>query len=137
MSPEGDDRLTVNELMERLAENGQSSAGTSNPFLENFVANLDVDDNADCPICFSEIENPVVVPGCMHQLYVITPDNIDDFLRLYLVAKTVSYLILAYVRERSNRRTVRLALLVLSRYAIILCLPVWILVYLTSRALNC
>ncbi|KAF8913214.1 P-loop containing nucleoside triphosphate hydrolase protein [Gymnopilus junonius] len=67
LSPEGDDRLTVNELVERLAGNGQSPTGTSSTFVENFIANLDVDDNADCPICFSEVENPVVVPGCMHQ----------------------------------------------------------------------
>ena len=68
LSPEADDKLTVNELMQRLVENGHSSAGAPNSFVENFVANLDTDDNPDCPICFSELETPVIIPRCMHQL---------------------------------------------------------------------
>ncbi|KDR85554.1 hypothetical protein GALMADRAFT_51611 [Galerina marginata CBS 339.88] len=67
LSPDGDDRLTVNELIGRFAEGEGSDASKPNAFAENFIANLNGDDNADCPICFNEMENPMIVPKCMHQ----------------------------------------------------------------------
>ncbi|KAF9566925.1 DNA repair protein RAD5 [Agrocybe pediades] len=67
MSPEGDGKVSINELVERFAENGPSGEGQTNAFAENFIANLKVEDNADCPICFNEMEVPMVIPKCLHQ----------------------------------------------------------------------
>lgn len=68
LSPSKDSPLDVNDLIKRLAEGGKAS-GPGN-FAEQFIAGLTGDDNADCPICFNEIETPMIIPKCMHQLYV-------------------------------------------------------------------
>jgi len=68
LSPSGDSQLNVTDLIKRLAEDGKASE--SNNFAEQFIAGLAGDDNADCPICFNEIEIPMVIPKCMHQLCV-------------------------------------------------------------------
>ncbi|KAF8167532.1 DNA repair protein RAD5, partial [Crassisporium funariophilum] len=67
LSPEGDSRVDVNDLIKRFADSGQSSEGGPSTFAENFIANLTGDDNADCPICFNEMETTMVIPKCMHQ----------------------------------------------------------------------
>lgn len=68
LSPEKDGKVDVNDLIKRFAEG--SPGGSSNTFAEEFLANLNDNDNADCPICFNEMEVPMVIPKCMHQLYV-------------------------------------------------------------------
>lgn len=67
LSPSGDSQADVNDLIKRFAEDGNThEPGT---FAEQFIAGLTGDDNADCPICFNEIETPMIIPKCMHQLY--------------------------------------------------------------------
>ncbi|KAJ3518013.1 hypothetical protein NLJ89_g135 [Agrocybe chaxingu] len=74
LSPENDGRVDVNDLIKRFVEDGQTTPGGSNEFVENFIANLKGEDNVDCPICFNEMEVPMVVPRCMHQLFDGTMD---------------------------------------------------------------
>jgi len=68
LSPEGDGQVSIHELVERFAKDGPSGEGQVNTFAEDFVVKLDVDDNADCPICFNEMEIPMVIPKCLHKL---------------------------------------------------------------------
>jgi len=68
LSPEKDSKVDVNDLIKRFADGDQSTQGGTNAFAEDFIANLKGEDNTECPICFSEIENPMVIPKCMHQL---------------------------------------------------------------------
>lgn len=68
LSPSKDSLLDVDDMIKHLAEDGNASE--LSPFAEQFIAGLTSDDNADCPICFNEIETPMVIQGCMHQLYV-------------------------------------------------------------------
>ncbi|RXW22669.1 hypothetical protein EST38_g3186 [Candolleomyces aberdarensis] len=65
-SPKGDDVVEVNDLLQRLADNGDE-ADKPNAFAENFLSNLTKDEVTECPICFSEIESPMLIPECMHQ----------------------------------------------------------------------
>ncbi|KAF8956086.1 RAD5-like protein [Flammula alnicola] len=67
LSPEGDGRVDVNDLIKRFADGAQSAEGGPSTFAEEFMANLNGAANADCPICFNEMEIPMVVPKCMHQ----------------------------------------------------------------------
>jgi DNA repair protein RAD5 len=69
LSPPGDDTSGANNLIQRFAEGKRPTEwGGSNAFVEQFIANLKGDDIAECPICFSEVENPMVIPQCMHRL---------------------------------------------------------------------
>jgi DNA repair protein RAD5 len=64
--PEKDGKVDVNDLVKRFVES--SPGGSSSTFAEKFLANLNDNNNADCPICFNEMEVPMVIPKCMHQL---------------------------------------------------------------------
>jgi DNA repair protein RAD5 len=68
LSPPGDDTIGANDLIQRFAEVEQPGEDGPNTYVEQFIANLKGDDIAECPICFSEIENPMLIPQCMHQL---------------------------------------------------------------------
>jgi DNA repair protein RAD5 len=70
LSPDDGGKVDVNDLIARFAQEGQSTDGGPSKFADNFIASLKGDDNADCPICFNEMEIPMVLPKCMHQLYV-------------------------------------------------------------------
>ncbi|KJA28563.1 hypothetical protein HYPSUDRAFT_33995 [Hypholoma sublateritium FD-334 SS-4] len=61
MSPEKNGKVDVNDLVKHFAEGERST------FAEEFVANLNGDDNRECPICFNEMEVAMIVPQCMHQ----------------------------------------------------------------------
>lgn len=74
LSPSKDGPTDVTDMIKHFAEDGNVSE--LNPFAEQFIAGLTGDDNADCPICFNEIETPMVIPRCMHQLYVFRYDYI-------------------------------------------------------------
>ncbi|KAF8807924.1 DNA repair protein RAD5 [Phlegmacium glaucopus] len=65
LSPSKDSQLDVTDLIKRLAEDRKGSEPSN--FAEQFIAGLTGDDNTDCPICFNEIEIPMVIPKCMHQ----------------------------------------------------------------------
>jgi DNA repair protein RAD5 len=67
LSPVDDGKIDADTLIKRFAEDGSST------FADEFVANLKGEDNRECPICFSEMEIPMVVPKCMHQLYGFSP----------------------------------------------------------------
>lgn len=70
LSPSKDSQpLDVTDMIKHLAEDGNASELST--FTEQFIAGLTGDDNTDCPICFNEIEIPMVIPRCMHQLYVL------------------------------------------------------------------
>lgn len=63
----GDGVIEVNDLMQRLiGEEGEDQK--PNVFAENFLENLAKAEVEECPICFSEMETPIVIPECMHQL---------------------------------------------------------------------
>lgn len=68
LSPSGDDTIGVHDLIQRFADEKQFAKGGSNSFVEHFIANLKADDITECPICFSEVESPMFIPQCMHQL---------------------------------------------------------------------
>lgn len=70
LSPDDGGSVDVNDLIARFAQEGQSADGGPSKFADNFIASLKHEDNADCPICFNEMEAPMVIPKCMHQLYV-------------------------------------------------------------------
>ncbi|PPQ79873.1 hypothetical protein CVT25_002929 [Psilocybe cyanescens] len=68
LSPTADGgKVTINQLIQKFAEGDQSGEGSSTAFIEDFVTNLSGDDIAECPICFNEMEIPMVIPRCMHQ----------------------------------------------------------------------
>ncbi|KIM47670.1 hypothetical protein M413DRAFT_22297 [Hebeloma cylindrosporum] len=67
LSPDDGGRVDVNDLVARFAQEGQSADGGPSKFADDFIASLEDDDNADCPICFNEMESPMVIPKCMHQ----------------------------------------------------------------------
>ncbi|KAJ2918384.1 hypothetical protein MD484_g2007, partial [Candolleomyces efflorescens] len=66
LSPKGDDVVEVNDLLQQLAGNVNES-NKSSTFAESFLSNLAKDEVSECPICFGEIENPMLIPECMHQ----------------------------------------------------------------------
>lgn len=70
--------IDVDDLLQQFTKEGDSD-DKHNAFAENFLENLAKAEVEECPICFSEMENPVVVPECMHQLYV-HPFRTDDTL---------------------------------------------------------
>lgn len=64
----GNGNIDVNDLVKNFAQGTQ--ANDSKAFAEDFMASLNGEGLTECPICFSEMENPMVIPQCMHQLYV-------------------------------------------------------------------
>ncbi|KAH9486419.1 DNA repair protein RAD5 [Psilocybe cubensis] len=64
---DGGKKVTINELIEKFADGEQAGDGNSSAFVEHFVTNLSGNDLAECPICFNEMEIPMVIPRCMHQ----------------------------------------------------------------------
>ncbi|KAJ2927693.1 hypothetical protein H1R20_g9395, partial [Candolleomyces eurysporus] len=66
LSPKRDNVVEVDDLLQRLADNGDE-ADKPNAFAENFLSNLAKDEVTECPICFSEVESPMLIPECMHQ----------------------------------------------------------------------
>ena len=72
LSPEQDGRVDVNDLIERFTAGERSSQST---FAEEALSKLASEDSGDCPICFNEMESPMLLPQCMHQLQVAISDN--------------------------------------------------------------
>ena len=70
LSPQGDGKVNVNDLIQRFAQDKSSTSSSSNTFVNDLFANLKGEDISECPICFSEIESPMLIPQCMHQLCV-------------------------------------------------------------------
>lgn len=68
-TPAGIDIIEVEDLLQQFTKE-EDKDEKPNVFAEKFLENLTKDDVEECPICFSEMENPVVIPECMHQLYV-------------------------------------------------------------------
>lgn len=68
LSPPGDNKIGIHDLIQRFTDEKQFAEGGSNSFVEQFIANLKADDITECPICFSEVECPMLIPQCMHQL---------------------------------------------------------------------
>lgn len=68
-TPAGIDVIDVDDLLQQFTKE-ENSEERPNAFAENFLENLANEEVEECPICFSEMENPVVIPECMHQLCV-------------------------------------------------------------------
>ncbi|KAK7465321.1 DNA helicase rad5 [Stygiomarasmius scandens] len=64
LSPVGDSFMDVNDLIQKFAgENGESG----NAFAETVLANIGEDESGECPICLDVMENPMIVPECLHR----------------------------------------------------------------------
>lgn len=62
LSPENNGKINVDDLVKHFADGERST------FAEEFVSNLNGDDNRECPICFNEMEVVMIITQCMHQL---------------------------------------------------------------------
>jgi len=68
LSPVGDSFMDVNDLIQKFAgENGESG----NAFAETVLANIGEDESGECPICLDVMENPTIVPECLHRWQVL------------------------------------------------------------------
>lgn len=67
-SPTGDGVVSVNSMIKRFTED-EKDGGNKNVFAEDVLANLSSDEATECPICLDVMENPVLIPECMHQWY--------------------------------------------------------------------
>lgn len=101
--------VDVEALIKRFEE-GDTSSGDSNAFADQVLANLAVEDDAECPICFDTMDMPVLIPTCMHQWFVswilfITTGKRN---RIWLVvARTVLWLSSNLVERRRKMGSVR------------------------------
>ncbi|OSX66957.1 hypothetical protein POSPLADRAFT_1175676 [Postia placenta MAD-698-R-SB12] len=64
--PSGDGEVNVQTLIKRFGE-GDDSAGDNKVFAEGVLANLDEEEERECPICFDVMDTPTIIPNCMHQ----------------------------------------------------------------------
>ncbi|KAF5323584.1 hypothetical protein D9611_005558 [Ephemerocybe angulata] len=66
LSPSKDEVIEVDDFLQKLVDNEDPDT-KPNVFAENFMEKLIKEEVEECPICFSEMENGVVVPDCVHQ----------------------------------------------------------------------
>lgn len=104
LSPAGDGKVDVNELIKQFVQDESSSSGSPNTFAENALVNIAHDDAMECPICFDVIDSPMVVPNCMHQLYVLllSPDVIHMELTHFEAAKTAFSFTWPHAKKRGT-----------------------------------
>ncbi|KAG1813188.1 SNF2 family N-terminal domain-containing protein [Suillus subaureus] len=61
-----DGAIDVDTLMNDISEHGLSS-GSKAAYAESVLANLDMSNDAECPICLDVMQTPSIIPPCMHQ----------------------------------------------------------------------
>ncbi|KAH9837360.1 SNF2 family N-terminal domain-containing protein [Rhodofomes roseus] len=58
--------VDVNALIKQFDE-GKDTPGDNKVFAEGVLANLEGEEEQECPICFDVMDTPTIVPICMHQ----------------------------------------------------------------------
>lgn len=72
IAPEGDDGespISLKSLLEQFSGKSnidQASEGISNTFAEGVLTNLEEVNQQECAVCLDLMENPVLVPNCLH-----------------------------------------------------------------------
>ncbi|KAG2050647.1 hypothetical protein BDR06DRAFT_960022 [Suillus hirtellus] len=61
-----DGAIDVDTLMNDISE-GDSGSGLKAAYAESVLANLDMSNDAECPICLDVMQTPSIIPPCMHQ----------------------------------------------------------------------
>jgi len=67
-----DGAIDVDALMNDISEHDPSN-GSKLAYAESVLANLDISNDAECPICLDVMQTPSIIPPCMHQWCVVTP----------------------------------------------------------------
>ncbi|KAF5374959.1 hypothetical protein D9758_000535 [Tetrapyrgos nigripes] len=63
-TPAGEGVVDINDLIRKFAdENGESS----NAFAETVLSNIEEEEAGECPICLDVMDNPMIVPDCLHR----------------------------------------------------------------------
>lgn len=60
--------VDIDAMIQQFAQ-GENSPNLNSAFVEDVLANLSADENAECPICLDVMQYPMVIPGCLHQWY--------------------------------------------------------------------
>lgn len=58
--------IDVDTLMNDISEHDLSN-GSKAAYAESVLANLDMSNDAECPICLDVMQTPSIIPPCMHQ----------------------------------------------------------------------
>ncbi|KZT73229.1 hypothetical protein DAEQUDRAFT_721807 [Daedalea quercina L-15889] len=58
--------VDVDALIKQFEE-GNDATGDHKTFAEEVLANLEGEDEKECPICFDVMDSPTIIPSCMHQ----------------------------------------------------------------------
>ncbi|KAI0095220.1 SNF2 family N-terminal domain-containing protein [Irpex rosettiformis] len=58
--------VDIDAMIQQFAQ-GDKSPNLSSAFVEDVLANLNAEENAECPICLDVMQYPMVIPGCLHQ----------------------------------------------------------------------
>jgi DNA repair protein RAD5 len=57
--------VDIDAMVKRFSENDDGQ--DNNVFAEGILANLGEDSHAECPICLDVMQQPMIIPTCMHQ----------------------------------------------------------------------
>ncbi|KAG1896321.1 SNF2 family N-terminal domain-containing protein [Suillus fuscotomentosus] len=61
-----DGAIDMDTLLNDISE-GDSESGLKAAYAESVLANLDMSNDAECPICLDVMQTPSIIPPCMHQ----------------------------------------------------------------------
>lgn len=62
--------LNVNDMIKQFAQD-EDSDQTGETYAHTVLKNLSVEVDEECPICMDIMEDPVLIPVCMHKGYVL------------------------------------------------------------------
>jgi DNA repair protein RAD5 len=58
--------VDIDAMIKDFSDEEQAEHG-KNLFAQGILANLGDDEGTECPICLDVMEQPMIIPACMHQ----------------------------------------------------------------------
>jgi len=98
-----DGTVDIDALIKQFSGNEDGPCG-KNVFAEGILTNLGEDNHVECPICLDVMQQPMIIPACMHQWYVVSPSGTYPLTRLRCSCKDCIVAYLATCDERYEER---------------------------------
>jgi DNA repair protein RAD5 len=68
-SRSSDGTVDIDALIKHFSDEESGGGGGKNVFAEDILTNLGEDIHTECPICLDVMQQPMLIPVCMHQWY--------------------------------------------------------------------
>lgn len=66
ISGQSTDNLNVNDMIKQFTQD-EDGEQTGETYAQSVLKNLSVETDEECPICMDIMEDPVLIPICMHK----------------------------------------------------------------------